>query len=319
LISLSPLTIILAVLPVYLLMMGGALFRKIGVLKAEQDQGIMRLVFSIMLPCFILDKTLGADVLRNGWTLLSGISIGFSLIVLQIAISYFAGKLAGLSKGHGIRTFALASGCQNFGFTAVPVVEILWGSSALALLFVHNIGVEIAVWSVGVMLLSGEADIQWKRLINGPIVAVCIALLLASIGLDRAINGPIREAISMIGAGAFPVAILMTGASIMDLAGRERPCWKTMIVSCLVRLLICPALILLCARWVPMATELQQILVVQAAMPAALVPILLARLYGGRPAVAVQVVVATTLVSLLTLPYIITFGIRLLHLTPLTP
>lgn len=272
-----------------------------------------------MLPCFILDKTLGADVLKNGWTLLSGICIGFSLIVLQIAISYFAGKLAGLSKGHGIRTFALVSGCQNFGFTAVPVVEILWGSSALALLFVHNIGVEIAVWSVGVMLLSSEAGIQWKRLINGPIIAVTIALLLACFGLDRAINGPIREAISMIGAGAFPVAILMAGASIMDLAASERPCWKTMIVSCLVRLLICPSLILLCARWIPMATELKQILLVQAAMPAALVPILLARLYGGRPVVAVQIVVATTLVSLLTLPYIITIGIRLLHLTPLTP
>jgi len=65
--------------------------------------------------------------------------------------------------------------------------------------------------------------------------------------------------------------------------------------------------------------EMKQILVVQAAMPAALAPILLARLYGGRPAVAVQVVVATTVVSLFTLPYIITYGIRLLDLTPLAP
>jgi hypothetical protein len=34
---------------------------------------------------------------------------------------------------------------------------------------------------------------------------------------------------------------------------------------------------------------------------------------------AVQIVVATTVVSLFTLPYIITYGIRFLELTPLSP
>ncbi len=68
-----------------------------------------------------------------------------------------------------------------------------------------------------------------------------------------------------------------------------------------------------------MAVELQQILLVQAAMPAALVPILLARLYGGRPGVAVQIVIGTTVVSIFTLPYIIFYGIKFLELTPLTP
>jgi hypothetical protein len=42
-------------------------------------------------------------------------------------------------------------------------------------------------------------------------------------------------------------------------------------------------------------------------------------MYQGRPAVAVQVVVATTVVSIFTLPYIITYGIRYLVLTPLSP
>jgi predicted permease len=87
----------------------------------------------------------------------------------------------------------------------------------------------------------------------------------------------------------------------------------------LLRLAVMPVVIILCARFIPMADELKQILLVQAAMPAALVPILLARLYGGRPGIAVQVVIATTVVSVFTLPYIITFGIRYLHLTPLAP
>jgi len=66
-----------------------------------------------------------------------------------------------------------------------------------------------------------------------------------------------------------------------------------------------------------MSLELKQVLVVQAAMPAAMVPILLAKIYGGRPAVAVQIVIATTVISLFSLPFIITYGMRFLDLTPI--
>lgn len=315
----SPITIILAVSWVYLLMAGGAALRKIGVLRREHDLGVMHVIFSVMLPCYILDRTLGEPVLRDPRSLATGAGLGFFLIIAGIGIGYGVGKMIGLAPGQGRRTFALASGCQNFGFTAVPVVEILWGSSAVALLFVHNLGVEAAIWSVGVMLVSGGTGIPWKQLVNGPIIAVVIGLILVTLGIDDKITGPVREAISMIGLGAFPLAIMMTGATIMDLALAEKPSWKIMAASCLVRLALAPAVIILCAKFIPMAVELKQILVVQAAMPAALGPILIARMYEGRPAVAVQVVVATTVVSLFTLPYIITYGVRFLELTPLSP
>ena len=85
------------------------------------------------------------------------------------------------------------------------------------------------------------------------------------------------------------------------------------------RLALAAAVVILKARFIPMAVELKQILVVQAAMPAALELIFLARMYKGRPAVAVQVVVAKTVVLLFTLPYIMAYGIRYLELTPLSP
>ena len=265
-------------------------------------------------------RVAAGDVNNNGKAeVITGAGFGFVFIIVGIGLGYLAGKIIGLKPGNGIRTFALAAGCQNFGFTAVPVVEILWGTSAVALLFVHNLGVEVAIWSVGVMLMSGENGIPWKRLVNGPIIAVIIGLTLVTLRVDDKVTGPIRTSISMIGTGAFPLAIMITGATIMDLVGTEKPSWKIVIAACIVRLFAAPAIIILCAKYIPMAVELRQILLVQAAMPAALVPILLARLYGGRPAVAVQVVIGTTVVSIFTLPYIIFYGIKFLNLTPLTP
>lgn len=297
----------------------GAVLRKTGILKREHDVGIMHLVFSVLAPCYILDQTLGAEILRNYGTLATGAGLGFLFIVAGIAIGWLGAKAIGLSPGKGFRTFALSTGCQNFGYAAVPVVEILWGSSALALLFVHNIGVEIAIWSVGVMILSGEKGIVWKRLINGPIIAVTIALILVALGVDDKVTGPARTTISMIGIGAFPIAILMIGASIADLASTEKPSLKIAIAACLIRLICVPTLIILAAKFIPMPLELRQILLIQAAMPAAFIPILLARIYGGQPGVAAQVVIATTVASLATVPFVIFHGARFLELVPSKP
>ena len=315
----SPSAVIISVLPVYLLIVAGALLRKTGILRHEHDAGVMRVVYSVMLPCFILDKILGAEVLQSGAVVIWGIGLGFGLILCGMLLAWGMAHLMGLERGTGMRTFTISAGCQNFGFTAVPVLEILWGSSACALLFVHNIGVEAAIWSVGVMIMSGERGIPWRKLLNGPMLAVGIGLFLVALGLDQHVTGPLRKTMSMIGVGAFPVAIMLTGATMVGLAETERPSLKIIGGAVLVRLMLAPALILAAAKFLPLVEELRQVLVVQAAMPAAMTPIMLARLYGGRPAIAVQVVLATTIGSLLSLPWIIFWGIQWLGLKPLLP
>lgn len=306
-------------LPVYLLMIAGALFRRTGLLPREMDVPVMELVYRVMLPCFILDKILGSAVLKSGPVVIWSMSLGFGLIIAGILIGLAVGRFLGLERGTGMRTFALSAGCQNFGFTAAPVIEILWGSGALALLFVHNMGVEMAVWSVGVMMMSGERWLSWRRLINGPFIAVTLGLVLVALGLDEKVTGAPRAALSMMGIGAFPVAILITGCTMMDLIGKERPDWRVISGSVVVRLILAPAAILCIAKWCPISIELRKVLVVQAAMPAGLSSILIARMYGGRPAVAVQVVIATTILSLITLPWIITWGSAWMGLKPILP
>lgn len=315
----SPGNIVASVLPVYLLIVAGAVLRWTGIMSREHDEGVMRVVYTVMLPCFMLDKILGSTVLRSGSVVLGSIAIGFGLILAGIAIGFAVGRVIGLERGTGMRTFALSSGCQNYAFTAAPVVEILWSASALALLFVHNIGVELAMWSVGVMVMSADRGIPWRKLVNGPVIAVIGGLLLVSLGWDVHFTGSARKAMSMIGIGAFPLAVLITGCTIMDLVAAEKPTWKIIAGAALVRLVLAPLAFLTAARYLPVAGELRQVLVVQAAMPAGMAPIMLARMYGGRPAIAVQVVIFTTALSLLTLPWIISLGCQWIGLKPMLP
>jgi hypothetical protein len=327
---LSAKLVILSVLPAYLLILTGAALRRVGVLRREHDEGVMHVVFHVMYPCLILDKILGSESVRSfssvGWSVL----LGFLLPISGIACGWLVGKVIGLEKGSGQRTFALSSGVQNFGYTAIPVVQQLWGLGALSVLFVHNLGVELAMWSVGVMLMSGGNRIEWRKLVNGPVFAVVGGLLLVAVGVDQYLTpptvgatefqtwliAPMREAMKMLGSGAFPVAIILTGAMMWDLMASERPSAKIILGGSLVRFVISPAIILSAAKFLPLSLELKQVLVVQAAMPAAMTPILFARIYGGRPGIAVQIVVATTVISLLTLPWIIAWGAAWVGLKP---
>lgn len=327
---LSAKLVILSVLPAYLLILTGAALRRVGVLRREHDEGVMHVVFHVMYPCLILDKILGSESVRSfssvGWSVL----LGFLLPISGIACGWLVGKVIGLEKGSGQRTFALSSGVQNFGYTAIPVVQQLWGLGALSVLFVHNLGVELAMWSVGVMLMSGGNRIEWRKLVNGPVFAVVGGLLLVAVGVDQYLTpptvgatefqtwliAPMREAMKMLGSGAFPVAIILTGAMMWDLMASERPSAKIILGGSLVRFVISPAIILSAAKFLPLSLELKQVLVVQAAMPAAMTPILFARIYGGRPGIAVQIVVATAVISLLTLPWIIAWGTAWVGLKP---
>jgi predicted permease len=312
--------VLAAVLPVYLLILAGALLRRMGILTKDQDDPVFRLVFSVLYPCLILDKILGSESVGDPRSVLWGIGAGFGLTVLSFGGAWLAAGALGLQKGAGKRTFALTSGVQNFGYTAIPVVQQVWGAGAIAMLFVHNLGVELAIWSVGVMMISGEKSIQWGRLVNGPVVSVLLGLGLVASGLDtflapgegpaHAVGGPLRIAMAWLGAGTFPVAILITGAVMMDLVGVERPSPRIVLGGCVVRLAVLPMLLLAAAKFLPAPLALKQVLVVQAAMPSAMTPIMLAKIYNGRPGVAVQVVIATTVVSLFTLPFVIVWGGR---------
>ncbi len=305
----SALEVLTQVFPVYLLIIGGAVARLTGLVKRGHDESVLQLVFHVMYPCFILDKILGAESVRDFDAVAWGLGMGFGMTVAGFAIAWLAAGLLRYQKGQGKRTFAVGAGVQNFGYTAIPVVEQMWlGTGAIAMLFVHNLGVELAIWSVGVMLMSGDRRVPWRRVINGPTVSVVLGLTLVGLGWDRQVTGPPREAMRWLGAGAFPLAIFVTGAVIMDLIGTERPTLKASLGGSIVRLAMIPVVMLALARWLPLPVTLKQVMVVQAAMPAAMSPILLAKLYGGRPAVAVEIVVATTVVSLVTLPFVLLWG-----------
>ncbi|MEM9080342.1 MAG: AEC family transporter [Verrucomicrobiota bacterium] len=229
-------------------------------------------------------------------------------------------RLGKEGRGSGQRSFAVSAGVQNFGYAAVPVLGVLFvteesGDGVLGVLFVHSLGVELALWVFGVVILTASFSQLRKHLLNGPVIGVLLGLLMSYSGLwkwfepdGNLIGGAIRQAVNWLGVCAFPTALFLVGATLFDLVRRESMDWKVVTGGVLVRNVMMSAVILCAAKSLPVAEELRQVLVVQAAMPAAVTPIILTRLFGGQPQVAVQVVVATSVVSLVSMPLWVALG-----------
>jgi len=310
-----------AVLPVFCLALVGIGLRRVRWLTEEADATLLRLVVNVLTPCLIFDKVLGNRALQRAENLFIPPLIGFGGIVLGIGTCWLFRRRVGLKTDPEQRTFALVAGLQNFAYVPFPLVLMLFANhpDTPGVLFLHNLGVDIAMWTLGLITLGhATGPGEWRKLINAPLVAIVLSLLLNSCDGAHWVPRPLSITASMLGACAFPLGILLTGAMMADQVRQLHPARATgtLLWSAIFRLGIIPALMLGIARILPCSVEIKRVILVQAAMPAGIFPIVLSRLYGGDPATAVRIVAGTTILSLITIPLWIQWGIAWLHLAP---
>jgi len=312
--------ILVVVIPIYLLMVVGGGLRRAEVLGPQMDAGLTRLVIHVLYPALILDKILRTELLRDPQVVFWAIGVGFTVIVTGLAVALVVGRLIGLRKGTGWRSFTVTAGVQNYGYVAIPLLMVFFPRSepsVLGLLFTHSLGVELGVWTLGMFILRGRPMKSPRELLSGPIVAVVVGLALVFARIDLLIEhskvvGFVFETLlnllHWLGLAAFPMGLLLIGAVISDLLGKERYSLRVGVGSLVVRMVVMPAVILALAKFLPIVTEFKQVLLVQAAMPSAVTPIVYARHYGSDPAAAVHVVLTTSVAAIVTIPVVISLG-----------
>lgn len=313
------LEILIHTLPVFLMVGVGYLTRQLGVITEEAEKSIVRLVVNVLYPCFILTKIPGNESLQQLSVVFIALSAGFLLTLTGLFLSRLVGVGFKIEKKDGLNTFSVSTALQNYGFIPIPLIAGLFPDVAdqtLGVLFVHNLGLELAMWTVCIVLLSGTAKGAMKRLINGPTIAIIAGLLLNFTDFHHWIHPVAQKAILDLGNCTIPISLVLVGATLASVISSHKLQLQPKVIfgSLLVRFAIMPLAFIAVAALLTGSQELQRVLVVEAAMPAAIFPIVLAKHYGGKPNVAVQVCLATSLVSLVLTPAWLLLGLHLLEL-----
>ncbi len=300
------------ILPVFALIAVGVALRRCHWVEGAAETSLIRLVVYVCMPCLVFDTIVGNPALHDASHLLLPPLVGFATTVAGFALAYLAGRRIGLGVGTGLRTFALSAGVTNYGYLPFPIIGGIWGEQTQGVLLVHNMGVDAALWSVGLLVLTGASPREgWRRLISPMLVTLLVSVAINASGLSPFVPAFLKSMAHSLGVCAVPLGVVMTGVTLANhldapasLLHRD-----VALTSCLVRLGVLPVVILCLARWLPCPLELRRVLVVQAAMPAGVYPIIIARYYGGQPLTAVQIMLSTTAVAVFTCPLWIRAGL----------
>jgi malate permease and related proteins len=303
--------LLLLILPVFALVAVGVVVRRIHWVEGPAETSLIRMVVNLCYPCLIFESVAGNAALRAPGNLLLPPLLGFVMTALSIGLCFYAGRALGLTTGHGLRTFALAAGICNYGYLPLPIMAAIWGTGSHGVLFVHNVGVEAAMWTVGMLVMNGLSLREgWKKMFTPILMTLVAAVLLNLAGVAPHIPQWVNDVVHALAVCAIPLGLITVGVSLANYLGEPFALFqpKITIASCALRLGVLPLVILAVARWLPCSLELKRVLVIQSAMPAAVFPIVLARHYGGQPLTAVQIVLGTTALGVFVSPLWINAG-----------
>jgi len=211
-------------------------------------------------------------------------------------------------------TFVFTVGIANYGYIPLPLAEQFFPQAVVPLL-IHNVGVDIAMWSLGILIISGDIRNGWKRVVySPPLWAMLVAVTIRQLGFAPLLPPSLMKAATSLGQCAIPVGLMLSGAIIVDYWKdcQWRSAFPTLSLAFAIRLILLPIAFLTIAKTMRLPNHLDEVLLLQAAMPAATFPIVIAKLYHGDLPTALRVIVGTSIMGLVTIPIWIVVGKKIL-------
>lgn len=286
-------------LTMFALILVGLFVKKTKLVSQEGQKNITDLVIYIVLPCNIFN----AFLVKNSQTLLTQF---FQVLAMSIGIQIFsslAGKLF-YAKKEPSHQMSLRYGmiCSNAGFLGNPIAEGMFGETGLAMANVFLIPMRIMMWSSGLAIYTRSTDWKgtMKKVITHPCILACLLGILAMclrISMP-ALPGSVIQTIGRCNTALsmMVIGMILAEADIRLLFDRE------VLVYSALRLVLMPALVYLVCRLLTMPSLVTGICVILTGMPAGATTSILASKYHADEIFATKLVVASTLLSMVTIP-----------------
>lgn len=290
--------------------------------EGEVKKALVTVIVNVAVPCIILHSLFQLPI-NDALFRQMGLMLAASLAVHGLGVWFALGF--GRATGQAPRTareIAVLAGIGNTGFIGIPLCSLLFGPKGALLAAVFDAGVDVVMWTLGVFLLRGQSRpsaSSLKSLINIPIAAIVLGLLLASLQFDP--PAVFKELTRMLSSLTTPLAMLYIGMMVASLYRsaigprlREtvlrysRILWNPL----LLKLLIIPLGVAALLASVRPAAEIAPIILLLSATPTFTMSSILFAHCGANEELAVVTTVASTLLSLLTIPLVAWVGLQYL-------
>ncbi|MGH4125170.1 MAG: AEC family transporter [Clostridium sp.] len=292
------------VMVLFIIMMVGFYAKKKKFLNNIVDKGLSELLLNITLPFMIVTSfniKYEATMVSNAQKLLI-----YSFLI-HISLVFISKMLFFKFPSNKQQVFRFITIFCNVGFMGYPVLESIYGSIGVFYAAIFNIPFNLLVWTVGVMLYTGEKDFKSMRkaITNPAIIAVIIGLILFAFSIRLPL--PIENSLKLMGSTTTPISMIIVGSMLAEIEFKNIFSDLSIYYVTIVRLLIVPMIVYVVFNFLKVDELLTNICVILQAMPAAVITAIIAEKHGGDSLLASQCVFITTIISVITIPIVILF------------
>ncbi len=283
------------VLPVFLVAGLGFLFEK---RFRPPIAPFNQLALFILMPALVFQSLLMVDFRSEEPLRIAAFAL--LLAVVMLAIAFALARIARLDRPTA-SAFMLTAAFPNLGNYGLPVVVLAFGQAGLAfgtlLLAVQSVyGLTLAV----VIASSSNSDLSTtlRQLLKQSVLYAVIAALvlnLAHVTLPQFL----MSAIALPAQASIPVMLIVLGMNLASTSRIERP--GLVSVAVVTRLVVGALVGWLLAEALGLGGVARGVAIVGSAMPTAVFTILTATQFDARPRFVSNVVVASTMLSILTI------------------
>ena len=276
---------------------GAYLFKKKHI-SEEGSKSFGNLLIRLVLPCVIINAFLVERTQERINALLISVVFSVLLLTLSILISRI------LFGKDPVRHFA--SAFSNPGFFGIPLIGALFSGDAVFYVAPFIACLKILLWTYGVATLKEEKiQINLKNIICSPfIISFALGLVLFFSGVK--VPGIIGDVISGSAALNTPIAMIVSGVYLAKVNLKSMITSRKLYLLSAVRLCLIPLISAALLSLLPGSYyELKICLLIASACPVGSNVAVYAQLHNKDYVYAVETVVLSTLLSIVSIPVLI--------------
>ena len=289
------LTVLNITAPVFFMALVGFVWVRMGF--DYQVEFVTRLAMTLSVPCLIFVALMNTQIAPSALAALSLASLAAYAVVAILTMGLV--KIAGLD----MRTFLAPLTFGNTGNVGLPLALFAFGDEGLGYAVVVFAVMAILSFTIGIWVVAGAGSLG--RVAREPLVA---GTLLGAVFLWQGWQTPefVTNTLQLVGQMAIPLMLITLGVAVARL--ETRALGQAFVLSG-VKIAICVVVAWLAAVWFALTPVAAAVLILQLATPVAVTSYLLAVKYGANPQPVAGLVVASTLLSVVALPLILSFVI----------
>jgi malonate transporter len=303
------LTVLTALVPVFLLIVLGHVLRRILLKHDMMWTGLEQLVYYVLLPALLIDALARANlasvpIIDAGGALLLSVLL---MSALCLALRPLLTRTLVIDGPAFSSIFQGATRWQTF--VALSVTGNLWGDLGLTLASVAMVAMIPLVNVLSVAVLAHYASprrLAWPAILStiarNPLIWGCViglAINLSQLPIPR----PLHEFADALGRSSLALGLLVVGAGL-HLEGLRRPS-PAALLTVFLKLVIMPAMAIVLGTAFGLSGSSLGVVACCASVPAASNAYVLARQMGGDAPLVAQILTLQTMFAVFTMPLVI--------------